>query len=43
MDIIGTVLECMEKAIKRFELMGYQVKDIKGTEKSRWSPPHRGN
>ncbi|KAI9470798.1 MAG: glycerol kinase [Benjaminiella poitrasii] len=27
--ILDTVLECIEKTIKRFELMGYDIKDIK--------------
>lgn len=30
MDILNTVLECIDKTIHRFELMGYNVKDIKG-------------
>lgn len=30
MDILNTVLECIDKTIHRFELMGYSVKDIKG-------------
>lgn len=30
MDILNTVLECIDKTIHRFELMGYDVKDIKG-------------
>ncbi|KAG2212695.1 hypothetical protein INT47_000672 [Mucor saturninus] len=30
MDILDTVLECIDKTIHRFELMGYNVKDIKG-------------
>lgn len=30
MDILNTVLECIDKTIHRFELMGYNVNDIKG-------------
>ncbi|KAI8050042.1 glycerol kinase [Thamnidium elegans] len=30
LDILNTVLECIDKTIHRFELMGYNVKDIKG-------------
>ncbi|KAI8876098.1 glycerol kinase [Backusella circina FSU 941] len=29
LDILDTVLECIDKTIKRFELMGYDTKDIK--------------
>ncbi|KAI8636814.1 glycerol kinase [Parasitella parasitica] len=30
MDILNTVLACIHETIKRFELMGYSVEDIKG-------------
>jgi glycerol kinase len=30
LDILDTVTECIDKAIRRFELMGYNISDIKG-------------
>jgi glycerol kinase len=30
LDILDTVVKCIDQTIHRFELMGYDVKDIKG-------------